>query len=94
MLGKKFDELYDEHESDWIALAQEARGLIAAHMEDGRNPTVDDIKKMLLPLVEIDPDLRTFLVSKGLTQKYWVDDFTDYVLDRVYEPTLTEPEAE
>ena len=55
--------------------------LMAAHVPDGQ-PTTDDVKKILLPMVELDADLRAFLIKgpKVLTQKYWVSDFTDFIL--------------
>ncbi len=88
--GKEFDRLYADHENDWTALAERARVLIAAQVGRGHNPTVDDIKKVLLPLIEINPHLREFLTNrrKPLTQQYWIRDFTDYVLHRVYQPQL------
>jgi hypothetical protein len=65
-------------------------------MPTGHKPTVDDIKKVLEPLIEINPRLREFLAGgqggrKPLTQQYWVRDFTDYVLHNVYEPKLNIP---
>ncbi|MGC1685383.1 MAG: hypothetical protein WA734_07180 [Candidatus Acidiferrales bacterium] len=87
-----FRKLFDDHRQDWENLAEQARKLIGGQVQ-GHAPTVDDIKKVLFPLIELNPHLRTFLTSgrKPLTQLYWVNDFTDYVLDRVYQPTLTPP---
>ena len=88
--GKRFDRLYAEHEQEWIALAEQARELIASQIGRGHTPTVDDIKKVLLPLIELNPHLRNFLLAgrKPLTQQYWITDFADYVLHRVYQPQL------
>lgn len=90
--SKGFNTLYDTHRQDWEKLAERARTLIGTEVA-GHQPTVDDIKKVLLPLVELNPHLRQFLTGgkKQLTQRYWVTDFTDYVLDRVYQPALTTP---
>jgi len=63
----------------------------AALGSQGAQPTVDDMKKVLQPMVELDRDLRTHLVTRGCTQKYWVSDFTDYILDRVLQPTANVP---
>jgi len=67
-----------------------AKALIAPEVESNE-PTVDDIKKILQPLVELHPELRKFLGKNKLTQKYWIGDFTDYILHKVYHPTLTSP---
>jgi hypothetical protein len=87
--GKKFDKLYAAHEDRWVQMAETARTVMAAQVPSG-HATVDDIRKILLPMIELDSHLRVFLVSgtRPLTQKYWVSDFTDYVLHRVYEPKL------
>jgi len=88
-----FNRLYDDHRQDWENLAEQARLLIGGQVR-GHAPTVDDIKKVLFPLIELNPYLREFLAHGGrkpLTQLYWVKDFTDYVLDRVYQPALQAP---
>src|SRR5579871_4804022 len=50
--SKGFAALYDDHEDDWINLANDARSLIRPQIASG-NPTVDDIKLILKPLVEL-----------------------------------------
>ena len=88
-----FNRLFDDNRQEWENLAEQAKVLIGGQVE-GHDPTVDDIKKVLLPLIELNPHLRTFLETGGrkpLTQLYWVKDFTDYVLERVYQPTLQPP---
>jgi len=87
---KGFKELFTAHQAQWKTMAEQARKLIAGQIQGGQ-ATVDDIKKTLLPLVELHPKLRTHLDEKRLTQKYWISDFTDYVLHRVYKPTLSQP---
>src|SRR6266446_7316085 len=86
--AKGFDALYNGHQADWTQLANGARNLIMPHIENGQ-PTVDDIKAVLQPLVELHDHYRTFLEDHPrLTQLYWSSYFTDYVLHRVYQPTL------
>lgn len=79
--GKGFQQLYTDHVDRWSGMAATARALMAAQVPGGV-PTADDVKKILLPMVELDASLRNFLVdrAKPLTQKYWVSDFTDYIL--------------
>jgi hypothetical protein len=88
---KGFFKLYNDHVVDWKKLANDARTLIKPQIESGE-PTVDDIKSILLPLVELHKHFLTFMDEHPkLTQKYWASYFTDYVLHRVYEPTLHVP---
>jgi hypothetical protein len=85
--GKGFDALYTDNIAEWTAMAEKARELMASRISKG-DPTVDDIKKILGPLVEIHPKLTEFLGEKRLTQKYWIGHFTDYILHRIYNPKL------
>jgi hypothetical protein len=86
--AQSFDRLYDQQEQIWKDLADHARNLIKPHVRN-ETPTVDDIKKVLLPLVEINRHYRRFTEGNARrSQLHWAERFTDYVLDRVYEPTL------
>ena len=82
---KAFNQLFDDHQADWAAMAQRARSLLT---DQGGEPTLDDIKKILEPLVEVDQRLRDHKVNKKALGKRWNGDFTDYILHRVYTPTL------
>lgn len=96
LTGKGFDKLFNEHEADWQKLANDARELIAKRVQGGQ-PTVDDIKQILQPLVELHEHFRDFMgKNPKLTQNYWGSHFTDYLLHRVYQPTLKvdEPNGE
>jgi hypothetical protein len=88
--GKGFSDLFSDHKALWTKTAEGARELIAKQIEQ-REPTIDDIRKTLLPLVEIQPKLLEYLATKRLTQKYWIGDFTDYILQEVYKPKLEKP---
>jgi hypothetical protein len=88
LVAKGFDGLYGKHDDDWKKLANDARDLIAQRVQGGQ-PTVDDIKQILQPLVELHEHFRKFMGDHPkLTQEYWGGYFTDYLLHRVYEPTL------
>ena len=92
--GKGFDTLYSKHEDVWRELANAARDLIKPHVA-GNEPTVDDIKAVLQPIVEVHDLYTRFLDDHPkLIQKYWLSYFTDYLLHRVYQPTLNVPNRE
>jgi hypothetical protein len=85
---KGFFGLYDAHSAEWKKWADDARELILPLVENGE-PTVDDIKSVLLPLVELNKNFRSFMDNHPkLVQRYWGSYFTDYLLHKVYEPTL------
>lgn len=83
-----FNRLYDNNEQVWRDLARDARNLIKPHVRN-EEPTVDDIKAVLHPLVVLNRHYRRFIDGeKGRQQLYWSERFTDYLLHRVYQPTL------
>lgn len=93
MEAKGFRELFNDNQPEWIDLCTDARNLIAPQIEDG-NPTVDDIKSVLMPLIDLHELYRAFLIAHPkLKEKYWLTHFTDYTLHRVYTPTLNIPEG-
>ena len=82
--GKGFDTLFEQHQPRWTQMVQQAHALIALHVPGGQ-PTTDDVRKILLPMMELDGILRTYRMHqpKPLIQNFWVADFTDYILHRV-----------
>jgi hypothetical protein len=92
--SKGFRALFDDNEEDWRTLANDARDLILPQIAN-RNPTVDDIKLVLMPLIDLHALYRGFMQEHPrLTEKYWLIHFTDYALHRVYNPTLHVPGEE
>jgi len=90
--SKGFDQLFNDHRDVWVHLAEDAKTLMGQQIPD-RQPTVDDIKLLLLPILELNDHFRKFMAEHPrLTQQFWSEYFTDYVLDRVYEPELKAPQ--
>jgi|SRR6266850_4264035 len=90
--GKDVAKVFEGNKPHLTEMAERARKLIGEQFPNGRQPGVDDIKKTLLPLIELDPVWRKF--SAKLKEKYWISDFTDYVLERIYTPKLQTPPKE
>ena len=87
--GKGFGKLYEDNAAAWAKLSNDARALMKPRIADGE-PTVDDIKQLLQPLIELHVLYRGFMEKNArLTQRYWPSDFTDLVLHRVYKPKLS-----
>jgi hypothetical protein len=92
--AKGFRQLFEDNEEVWSELANDARDLIKPQIQDG-NPTVDDIKLIALPLIELHELYRDYMEEHPkLKEKYWIGHFTDYALHRIYKPTLDIPEEE
>ena len=57
-----FKKLFDDNKKDWEKLAERARAVIASEVS-GHEPAVDEIRKVALPLVELNPHLRKFIAD-------------------------------
>jgi hypothetical protein len=88
--GKGFGGLFEDHKAKYEGMVQTAYEVMAGQVPGGQ-PTIDDVKKVLLPMVELDRSLRTHLGTRKCTEKHWISDFTDYVLDEVMQPSAKPP---
>lgn len=55
---KKFDKLFEKHSKDWLKMVENAYAFAQQHIAGGHAPRPDDILKALLPMLEVDEDLR------------------------------------
>jgi hypothetical protein len=77
-------EFFTAHEPAWQAVAKHGYDYVKGNFPGDSPVRPDDVAKALLPIVEVDADLRTYLNKKKLTQKYWISYFTDLVIDRTW----------
>src|ERR1035437_5536331 len=85
--GKKFDILYAAHEEKWKAMVANATGFAKTYLQDGGDKVRPaDISAILQNAIKVDPQFEEHLQSRSLQQKYWVDWFSDYVVEHVYPP--------
>src|ERR1700682_4533187 len=91
--AKGFDELFKKEKAHWTKLAEKARVLMAEQIPGG-HVKLDDVRKVLIPMLELDVKLEKFLYDreKPITPKHWILDFADYVIDRVYGSALQKKE--
>lgn len=78
---------FSRHETAWTATAKDAYDYIKKGFA-GQPVRPDDVVPPLISVAEIDSNLRTFLAEKKLSQKYWIKDFAEFVLDRTW-PTIS-----
>lgn len=74
---------YNATSDHWKGTAQDAYDYTKKTF-GGQPVRQDDVAKALRGAVSVDPPLRTELDKKKLRQKYWIDHFTDLVLDRTW----------
>lgn len=85
----KLIELYERDLELWRAMAEQAYKYAGRYIEaSGAAIRQDDVVPALLPVLEVTPELRTFLERAKLRQQYWYEWFAELIIDRLW-PTLT-----
>ena len=81
--GKGFDKLYDDHAAKWIEMAGNARTYAETFIADDETVRPGDISEIFRNAIKVDPHFEAHVKGK-LPQKYWVEWFADYILDKIY----------
>ena len=79
---KKFDKLYTKHEEAWRKLVRTAYEFAKKNISGGANPRPDDILKALLPMLEVNEDLRKHQEDNRARYKRFREYFGDYIIDQ------------
>ncbi len=82
--GKGFDVLYEATPGKWIEMASNARQYCEKFIKDGQPIRPGDISENLQNAIKTDAAFEAHMKLKKLTQKYFIRDFSDYILDRIY----------
>ena len=78
-------QFFSDHRATWESAAKRAYSFVVGGYPKGSTVRHDDVARVLLPILEADERLRSQLNTKKLTQKYWVKDFVDLVVDRTWD---------
>jgi hypothetical protein len=84
LTNKGFPGFYDRHSQEWGELLENAVRFLDRTLPEGARILPDDVARALSEVVAVRPSFRSFVENNNLTQLYWADDFTDYVIDRRY----------
>jgi hypothetical protein len=88
--AKGFDVLYDGQDAKWIEMAGKAREYCETFITAGETIRPGDISENLQNAIKTDAHFEAHLKARKLTQKYWIRDFSDYILDKIYPSHITE----
>jgi len=82
---KEFDKLLNnkEQKGKWFQLVDNAQTFARQNITQGKQPRVDDISSVLYNIIRADHDFRVHQDTHGAREDYWVEWFTDYVVDRI-----------
>jgi hypothetical protein len=75
---------YGLHQAAWLATARRAKQFLQATFPPNSQIRPDDLRKAILPIVEVDEDLQGYLDAEKLKQKYWYSHFTDLIVERTW----------
>jgi hypothetical protein len=82
---KKFHKLYDKHKDAWLEMVQNAFDFAKKHISAGKEPRPDDILKALLPMLEVDTDLRGHQEDNKARFRHFREYFGEYIIDKFLE---------
>ena len=82
--GKSFDELYTKHQGKWQEMIEKAREYAQSCVGKGEQIRIGDVISVVQHAIKIDPMFEKHMKGKGLTQKYWVTWFAEYLMDSIY----------
>jgi hypothetical protein len=75
-------ELFEEDRKLWTAMAKDAYSYTRKFI--GADVRPDDVVPTLVPALEVSDQLRTYLASRKLTQRYWYEWFAELMVDRLW----------
>ncbi|WGF86370.1 hypothetical protein [Marinivivus vitaminiproducens] len=73
-----------KYETTWLKAAKRAYVFVQDTFPHGATIRPDDVAKALLPVMEVDTQLRDELNKSKLKQKYWISDFVDLIIERTW----------
>jgi predicted outer membrane protein len=80
--AKGFDKLYTDHKPLWDGLAANAKKYAKDHITGGADPRLDDILKMLLPMIESLDELRDHQEEVQARAPRFQTFFAEYIIDK------------
>lgn len=77
-------DFFDQRRNTWKDMAEETYNFVKEQFPRDSKIRPDDVAKPMLSLLEVNESLKAALGAKKLTQKYWISDFADLILDRTW----------
>lgn len=78
-------KLFEGSKAAWKKLASQSYDFVKRNFPNGATIRPDDVSKALVPLLEVNEKLSKYLDENKLTQKYWIRDFGDFVIDKCWQ---------
>lgn len=78
-------QFFDTSRQTWLGAAQRTYRFVRRDFPQGALIRRDDVAKALIPILEVNEALRDRLNEYKLRQKFWISDFADLIIDRVWD---------
>jgi hypothetical protein len=82
--GKGFDKLYTDHADKWQEMVTNATTFAKTYIGNGEKIRPGDLVEILQNSIKVDPDFEGYVKLKTLQQKYWVEWFSEYIMDQIF----------
>jgi hypothetical protein len=79
---KGFDVLYDDKETEWLAMVSAARQFAKDNITGGKEPRPDDVAQALLPMLRVHDSLRGHQEDHRARGKRYAEWFCEYIIDK------------
>ncbi|WP_428531944.1 hypothetical protein [Rhodopila sp.] len=83
-------EFYERDSQIWIDLAKMHYDFIRRVFPSGAKIRRDDLAKELVPAIEVNEGLRSFMKEEKIRGKFWIPFFADLVVDRAWDRIVRE----
>jgi hypothetical protein len=80
----KLTEFFEQNRAVWKVAAKEAYEFARRNFPPQSLIRRDDVALGLVLLLDVNEQLKNFLNGRKLTQRYYVTDFADLIVDRIW----------
>jgi len=77
-------ELFDKARKTWLEVAQKTYNFVKDGFPEGAMIRRDDVQKGLIPILEVNENLREYLDANKLRGKFWIAFYADLIIDRTW----------
>jgi hypothetical protein len=81
---KEFDKLFKKHKDEWLEMVGVAYYFTKTNITGGNEPRQDDVLKGLLPMLEVNENLRKHQEEVHARYRRFREYFGEYIIDEFY----------
>tara|TARA_R110000796_G_scaffold123164_3_gene237462 strand:- start:945 stop:1274 length:330 start_codon:yes stop_codon:yes gene_type:complete len=78
-------DFFKADEESWVETVVDTKGFVKRNFPNGARIRKDDVAKALVPVLEVHEEFKDFRNGEKLRAKYWIKDFADLLIDRIWD---------